>query len=224
MEKTEGVILSTLNFQDYDQILKVFTPEHGVVKFIFKRAQSLKGRQGAILAPLSRAEFHYVKGKGEFHKCREVCMLNPHLSLRQELAWLQAGCELLNIIQQSQLEQKGAPALYKLLISYLEKIPLMADPLVLGASLRLKVLRHDGLYRLGAVCEQCEQPLKGFHAIGGETFCEEHAPLHSISFGDEETDLLEHLAFCQTFSQLKNITLSPHLSTKVKHFFHDLVC
>lgn len=224
MERTEGVILSTLDFQDYDQILKVFTPENGVVKFIFKRAQSHKGRQGAILAPLSRAEFHYIKGKGEFYKCREVCMLNPHLALRQELHWLQSGCEMLQIILQSQVEQKGAPALYKLLISYLEKIPVMADRHVLAASLRLKVLRHDGLYRIGTVCEQCEQSLKGFYAIGGETFCEQHAPLHTIAFGDEETELLEQLAFCQTFTQLKGITLPPTFAAKVKHFFNDLVC
>lgn len=224
MERTEGVILTTLDFQDYDQILKVFTPENGIVKFIFKRAKSQKTRQGAILAPLSRAEFHYVRGKGEFHKCREVCMLNPHLSLRQELTWLQTGCEMLQIILQSQMEDKPAPALYKLLISYLEKIPLMTDPHVLISSLRLKVLRHDGLYRIGGVCERCEQPLKAFHAIGGETFCEEHAPLHAIAFGESETDLLEHLAFCQTFSQLKDISLTPHLNTKVKHFFHDLMC
>jgi DNA repair protein RecO (recombination protein O) len=224
MERTEGVILTTLNFQEYDQILKVFTPEQGVVKFIFKRALSHKGRQGAVLAPLSRAEFHYIKGKGEFNKCREVCMLNPHLSLRQELAWLQTGCEMLQIILQSQVEQKSAPALYKLLISYLEKIPLMTDPQVLVSSLRLKILRHDGLYRIGAVCDQCEQPLKGFSAIGGETFCKSHAPSHCVEFCDEETDLLEHLAFCQTFTQLKGITVPAHVNHKVKHFFNDLVC
>jgi DNA repair protein RecO (recombination protein O) len=218
------VILNTINFRDYDQIVKVFTPDEGIIKFILNRANSHKGRQGAIIAPLSRIEFDYVQGKGDLYKCKELCMLNPHLSLRQNLSWLQSGCDLLQVIQISQMENKPAPILYKLLISYLEKIPLLRNPYVLGASLRLKILRHDGLYRLGTVCDRCEISLKAFNAIGGETFCEMHAPSHSISFDEIESNLIEHLAFCQTFSQLKDLCIPIELDGKVKHFFNDLVC
>ncbi len=220
--RTEGVILNALDFQDYDKILTVFTQDEGLIKLIFKKAHISKARHGAVLSPLCRAEFTYVRGKSELYKCREICLLNPHLSLRQNLPWLQAGCDLVQTIHRSQMLHKPAPALYKLLIAYLEKVPLMADPHVLGASLRLKILRHDGLFCLGPVCETCHQILRKYCISSGEIYCDEHAPPQAIPFDEQDVELVEKLAFSQTFSQLKNVIVPADLIAKIKHYFQDM--
>ena len=84
--RTEGVILhASLNFRDYDQILTVFTPDEGIVKFIVKRSLTANG---SINSPLTRVEFVYSKGKSDLLLCREISLLKMHLELRKKIEWL----------------------------------------------------------------------------------------------------------------------------------------
>jgi DNA repair protein RecO (recombination protein O) len=146
--RTEGIILQATRFQDFDQIVTLFTPGEGLVKFMVKGALNPKLGKAALTAPFSRVECVYTKGKSELYSCREISMLNAHLSLRENVLVMEASFDLLQAIYATQLPCKPAPELYKLLLIYLEKLPLIPDPKVLAASFRLKTLRHEGLLTL----------------------------------------------------------------------------
>lgn len=194
--RTEGIILQALKFQDFDQIVTLFTPNDGILKFMVKGALNPKQGKAALTMPLSRAEFIYSQGKSELYSCREISMLNSHLAVRDNILTLEASFDILTAIRYTQLPHKPAPDLYKLLLIYLEKMTLVADPKVLSASFRLKTLRHEGLLNL--------------------EFDE--------SFTDQEKEILEFLATCRSFAPFAALNIPPSLCQKVRRLFENLAC
>lgn len=221
--KIEGIVLHALKFKDYDQIFTLFTPDEGIVKMLLKHAYSAKFGRGAWTAPLTRAEFVYTRGTGDLRICREVSLLGQHLPLRENLDLLEASSDMLQATSQSQAPNKAAPDLYKLLIAYLEKLPLVANPHLLAASFRLKILRHEGLLNLASLCTHCQIPLNERYATRGENYCRRHAPPGAVEFSEEEALLIELLAYAQTLGQLTSCTLPEGFVGKVKLFFRDLM-
>lgn len=186
-ERSEGIILQTLKYQDDDQIATVFTHDKGILKFFVKGAYRSKNALGS---PLTRAEFIYLVRQSHLHNCREVSLLNTYHSLRTSLSYLETALEMIKAVLESQLENQPAPHLYQLLVVYLEKIPLMPDPLVLAASFHLKVLRHDGLLNF-------EQ--------GG--------------FNEEEKLLIQLLTLTRSFKDLTAVALPEGFYPKVRAYF-----
>lgn len=221
--RTEGIVLQAIKYQDYDQILTVFTPGEGIIKFFVKAAYSSKNGRGAATSPLSRAEFVYSKGKSDLYSCREVSSLNPHLALRQSIVMLETALDLIKAVLESQMENKPAPDLYKLLLSYLEKIPVIANPMVLAASFRLKILRHDGLLDIGPCCSICEAPLHDRYTSGGDSYCAPHAPLNAQKFAGNEMELIQQLAFTRSFKDLFAANITHDFNQKIRQMFTELV-
>lgn len=220
--RSEGVILETINFQDYDQIITVFTLEEGLIKLIVKNANSFRAKKGAVLAPLTKAEFIYKKGKSNIWKCQEVSLIKTHLELRQNLAWLEAGCGLMRAILSSQMEHKPAPDLYRLLTSYLAKAHEI-QPEALLSSFILKILRHEGLFVPLAYCAACLQPMDSVYVADGESYCKKDAPSLDLCFEKEELNILHHLAFCLSFSALKEAKIHPVLTKKIRFLFDSCI-
>jgi DNA repair protein RecO (recombination protein O) len=215
---TEGIVLHALPFRDYDQILTVFSAEHGLTKFIVKKAFSGKGRR-PVASSFTQAEFTYSKKKSELLLCHEIEILNQHLPLRQELNSLEASCEMLQAILASQWAEKPAPDLYLLLIAYLKKIPDACDPFVVSASFRLKVLKYEGLFRIQSFCAACCLSLVDGCFLLSESFCGQHAPPSAIGFSREEILVVEQLLTCQYLSQLVSLSIPSSLSSKIKQLF-----
>ncbi|NGX42711.1 MAG: DNA repair protein RecO [Chlamydiae bacterium] len=221
--RTEGVILHALDFQEYDQILTVFSADQGLVKFIVKKAHSIHRKKGVTTTPLTRAEFVYRKGNSDLLSCREISVIDQHLKLRKNLESLEAACGLIQAIQKSQFQGKPAPLLYQLLLRYLDAIPLFSSPEILEVSFRLKLVRHEGYLALSDQCATCKAPLSVMHLIQGENFCEKHAMGRGFSFSEEETRLFILLAFCRSLSELQLFPLPLGFHEKVHQFFDEVI-
>jgi DNA repair protein RecO (recombination protein O) len=217
---TEGIILQTLKYQDYDQIISVFTPDNGILKLFFKGAYQAKNGKGSFTSPFSRIEFVYLQGKNELHKCREISLLNSHFNLRKSLSHLEPALDILKAVIASQIENEPSQIMYKLLLKYLERIPSFSDPWVLATSFRLKILRHEGLFGLSLNCSVCQSHLTSQYVAYGASYCSQHAPPSiSLFFSEEEVLLIQLLAFTRTFVDLNSIQLSSEFSQKVRDFF-----
>lgn len=219
--RTEGIIVNALTYQDYDRIISVFTPEEGLIKFFFKGAISTKKGGPATTSPLTVVELIYTKGKSELLPCREISILNPHLALRQNLPTLQAACELLHIINVTQLPGKPSPDLYHLLLTFLNKLPTAHDPATLSASFRLKTLRHEGLWRDYTKCDLCHHELEDCFIMHNEVFCHRHSPPHALQLSPSERDILQLLGFSRDLPLLTSLPMTESLSSKIRQLFDD---
>ncbi len=215
MQQTHGIILSTLNYRDYDLILTVFSSDRGLIKFFYKGGNSKKRKKGSTTDPLTCAEFIYSKGKGDLYPCHEISMINAHLEIRQELKFLEAGCKMIKAIAHTQFPEKPSPALYQMLLRYLGHIPKMNHPEILELSFLLKIMRHDGIFGVTPACAACKTPLKNHHICEKESFCPNHAPAGSVIFNEEESNLLLILAYCRTLSELPDIPLESHFQENI---------
>ncbi|MBA3957643.1 MAG: DNA repair protein RecO [Parachlamydiaceae bacterium] len=215
--RSDGVVLNALPFQDFDLILTVFSLEEGIIKLIVKGAGRSKQKRENI-TPLTCAEFVYSKGRSELFRSHEISIISHHLKLRQSLGHLEAACDLLHAIQNSQMEQTPAPMVYKLLMWSLDKIPLVPDPNQIAASFRLKLLRHDGLLLLSLHCSECGE--RGHAIVKGETFCLKHA-VGGVIFSDQEFHLLGQLAFLSSLSELDTLVVTQELRKRIERLCQD---
>jgi len=221
MYRTEGVILHTLNFQDYDQILSVFSPDLGVEKFFVKGSYRPLRKESAP-SLLTHYEFVYRQGKGSFLICNEFSILNHYLGLRKNFATLQGACDLLRLIQDSQLPGKPAPSLYKLLLKYLDGLWSLPDPRLLVASFHLKLMRHEGILHLANHCQTCQRPLSSLYFSNGECFCSIHSPKNALHFSTEETAVLYQLAYCRTLKELILLSFPLDLEKKIRLIYTEV--
>ena len=221
--RTEGIILHTLRFKDYDQIVTLFTPEKGIVKLFFKNALSSKNGKGALSAPLSQVEMIYREGQSDLFSCQEIAPIQQNLRLRNDLDKLDAAFKIIKIVHDSQMPHKPAPPLYKLLLMTLKRLETSPNCPTVAASFLLKLIRHDGLFNIDRHCSHCKVALEDLHVGAGEIFCARHAPPQSIHFTDEEGLLLEILTLCKSYSQVDHEPISDDLQRKIQQLFIELL-
>lgn len=145
VEKSEGIVLRSIDYQDKQKIITLFTPEAGLMSLFMRRISPRNLALLSLATPFSQAEFHYTKGRSDLYGFRDGTLIEGNLHLRGSLSHLQTAGELVQTILLSQLPGKPAPALYALLTTYIKHIPQFEDPSPLIASFYLKVLHHEGL-------------------------------------------------------------------------------
>jgi len=217
--KTEGLILRSIPFKDYDQILTLYTPGHGLISAIVKAARSQKRGLSSAISPLNRVDLVFKKGKQELHSCRELSVLNHHLFLREKSDSIRVACEFAQAIRTSQLPEKPSPELYTLLIKMIERIPDSKSLSSLLTAFRLKVVRHDGLLHWNPACSSCQKPLEHPYFYKGEPFCSEHCPNGGMRFAHQEFSLLGKLISSRSFQEIETIPIGETLSFNVKSLF-----
>ena len=171
--------------------------------------------------PLTRAEFIFIKGRGEIDNCREISPLNQHLDLRTKWEDLAAAGDMAKAILETQMPHKPAMTLYELFHCYLSKIPSCINPKALSASFRLKILRHDGLLHLTPHCSICGITIGDQHLFEGQSFCNDHAPNFASIFSSHEMETILILTYCRSLSILAMMPLSPELEAKIVNLFRN---
>jgi len=217
--KTEGIILRSIPFQDYDQILMLYTPDHGLISAVVKAARSQRRQLSSAISPLNRVELVFKRGKQDLHACRELSVLNHHLFLRENNELLKTACEFAQAIRTSQLPEKPSPELYTLLIKMIERIPETSALSSLLTAFRLKIIHHDGLLRWSSACSNCHKTLEDPHFYKGEPFCSEHCPSGGMRFSHREFQQLEALINSRSFHRIEAIPVTETLSFNIKSLF-----
>jgi DNA repair protein RecO (recombination protein O) len=220
---TQGLIFKVIDFREYDQIMTVFTPDKGIVKWIFKIRKPSKTSPRVKISPLMQGEFTYSETKGEIWKCRELIIYNYYLKLRGDYSLLESAGRMINTVIDSQPLHKPAPKLYKQLITYLEKIPFTTNLPALELSFILKILKNEGVANTHLQCSVCQNLLQSLYIWQGEHFCAMHAPAGALLFNEDETLAWMQLAACSSFSQLNTIYIPEHLPHKAHQLFKMLV-
>lgn len=218
-EKTEGIVLRSLPYQDKNRIVTVFTNCYGILQFIIKGISAKRTDKLALSSPLCQGEYLFYRGKSSLMHFVDGSVLSEHLQLRTKMQHIQAAANLVQIILTSQLPDKPAPKVYQFFYKCLRAIPYFEDTAVLTNSFCIKLLKQEGLLALQPFCSQCEKEAMALHH--GESFCSFHAPKFSYKFSQEQWDILLTLAYATTFSQLQNLVSSEYLNEKINQIFQE---
>ncbi|MBP9842341.1 MAG: DNA repair protein RecO [Simkaniaceae bacterium] len=191
MENVRGVVLTSFDYLDTKKILRVYTREQGKLTFIMHQ------KKGTSLPPppLSEAEFIFGVSRGAFYTIKDFSLINSRLHLRNTFPLLKGAGELLQILLHSQLDEKPAPLLYDLLISYLDHLPLSPNPSLLIASFKLKLLNHEGV-------------------LSSSPF---------DPYKEEEWDILMKVTHLRSYQSLYQLTQTDSLIALADHLFTSLL-
>lgn len=219
INKTEGVILDSSLYQEHDYIIALFTPDLGMIRLFVPRKKS----PPLVPTTLTRVECLYSqRQENALFRLKELVVRDPLLDLRKSFQALRLAGTLAQTLLQTQLLWKPAPALYQLFLAYLHHAPNCSNPAAFVASFLLKLLRHEGLLGLNAVCATCASPLERAALIPGETLCTIHAPTWAIHFEHAELLTLGHLAGSRELNTIYHQVLTQDLIDKVNHLFDQL--
>jgi DNA repair protein RecO (recombination protein O) len=212
--QTEGIVLKTIPIRDHEQMVTLFTPDAGLVKIIHRE----RGR--ALCRPLTRVELQYKEKRGEIFSSYGIQVIDVFSALSQELSYIESSCDCIHAILTSQCMGKGAPLLYQLFYYYLKRMADAADPWVLAASFRLKLLRHEGIASFPFVCAVCQEVcIDSAYVFGCEVWCKKDAPRHAILWEKEELESCYLLANSQNFHEIRGETISKENLKKISLFF-----
>ncbi len=154
VERSEGIIIATHPFRDYDRLVTLFTPERGIIRLLKKGSQN----KTLALSPLVHIECTYFIGKSDLFVCRETTILHHFLSLRASLKTLEAACEMLRAIRLTQAPEKEASPLFAKLLDALHRLPKAPNPEQETAHFYLNVLKHEGLLEDEELLQQQSHP------------------------------------------------------------------
>ncbi len=135
-EKSPGLLLQSIPYLGQQKILKVLTPEQGLLSLLCKSSRH-------PTTPFCIAEWVYRKTQREIYPLIDATLLDSLDPLKESYEVLSAAGSIARDLLQTQLPHKKASELYSLTCAYLKKLP--QNPPLLAASFRLKLLLHEGL-------------------------------------------------------------------------------
>lgn len=212
-EKTEGILLQTIPYLGQKKILKILSQNDGLLSLFVQNRSHLP-----FTNPFLIAEWVYSRKSSAIHSLKDVSLLQDLSDLRIHYETLNHAGQIAQDILRTQLSEKKGHGPYALVTAYLSKLPHVANPEVLVASFRLKLLMHDGLLRLQNECSQCKSCASFLE--GGESFCLVHGSQAGSFFGEEEWEILHQLTFTRQFSAFQGLKLSLQTQEKIKKMFY----
>jgi|SRR5579862_227667 len=216
-ERTQGIVLRSLDYKDSQRIITAFTPMGLVsliVKGITQRAMGLLN----LTTPFCEGEFVFKRTRSDLLSFLDGSVIDSHLSLRERLSSLETAGNLGKAILSSQLDGKSSFELYQLFRFYLKQIPSFASPASLLASFQLKLLSHEGLLALSPHCNRCPKENAAFLSKG-ESLCAAHPLEEGFHFSPDEWTLLVQLEQAKQFSVLRTLELPALVHQKIDVFF-----
>ncbi len=185
-EKTEGIILQAIPYQDHDEILKVFTP-NGLIA-LFAKGSKRKGKEN--LPPFTLVDWVLEETKGELYKLKEAKTIKNYFNLRNSLTAIQGASLMAEAVLQTQAPEKEARALYLLFLSYLERFD--KNPPCYLASFRLKTLIHEGLLSEYALRGFLEEEMRYVEAL---SFLKQRSLIEDLQIDQPFCEKIEKLFF-----------------------------
>lgn len=215
-EKTEGLLIQAIPYLGSQKILKILTPQDGLVTLMVKNKSLLP-----LTDPFLIAEWVFKKGNSSLYRLLDASLINPLSHLRSSYTSLMAAGEIGQALLRSQFPEKKGGGLYALAISYLQKISSFSNPAILSSSFYLKLLMHDGLLGMQNECVECGE--KASALSFGESFCEKHGLFEKMSFLPKEWEVLQELVFARSFQKMEKLELDKTAKEKIKILFDRLV-
>jgi DNA repair protein RecO (recombination protein O) len=183
--KTEGIILKITPYKDHQRIIQILTRDSGIVSLMAMGVS--KPKIQSLLSPLTQLEVIYRKKGSGFCVFKEGSVIEHHHFLRERWDLLESAGKMAGATLQSQLPEKAAPDLYRLLTLCLKHLPHFEASSTLITLFYLKLLTHEGVlaWDLHALF-----PLPLPHATWNELKTLAHAKSFRAHYGQKGLDAL----------------------------------
>ena len=211
-QRSPGLLLQAIPYLGKKKILKILTPDAGLISLLVKTV-----RDASLLTPFCLAEWVYKKGQKDLHVLIDASLSDGLLQLKTSYPRLCAAGQIAQELLHAQMPGVYSPELFVLVCSIFQKIGSFDHPEVLVALFRLKWLQQDGLLAFRSTCSVCKGAARQLHA--GESYCLSHAQPYGWTLSEQEWAHVEQLLTLRTFTGLNKLTPEHSLYPKLVSFF-----
>jgi DNA repair protein RecO (recombination protein O) len=146
IERATGIILRTRPLTETSLIVNWLTPELGRLSTVAKGARRPKSPLRGKLDLFYEADFSFQRSRrSELHTLREVSLRETHVTLRQELGWLQQASHCAALIEQTTEKETPLAAVFELMRELLAAVTKQPPQPQTIFAFELKLLGELGL-------------------------------------------------------------------------------
>ncbi len=171
LQRTEGLVVKTVDFGEADRIVTFLTQDFGLVKAFAKSSRKTKSRFGSSLEPLtcSRIAF-WGKEDSQLPRLTQSDILHPFESLRSSLDRFLPVAELIEITLHLLLDHDGK-SMYPVLLDTLHSYERHEESSLLSLAYKVRLLAKTGYLPAIDRCGRCGKQGDAFHLAHGTILC-----------------------------------------------------
>jgi DNA repair protein RecO len=192
----EGIILDSINFEDYHRIVTFYTPENGILKVFVKNASRFAAKF-SYLKPLCKVHLIIEAGKKDLYYLQEGNLIKNFLESINHYEQIHIGTCLIKSLLITQFSNEASKEVYLLFEALLSGLSLAKNPENLLRCFQVKILIFEGLLNL--------ESLNQF-----------------LSFSDDEKKKILDLHKTRSLIELDELQLNKTLGLKIQALFDDL--
>lgn len=154
IKKTEGIIVSTVDYKESSKIINILTKENGMIGVLARGAKNIKSKLSSCTNILTYGIFHLNYRKENLPILIEVDIINNLKQIKTDIIKTNYAIYLLElargVYQHGQNEN-----IYPLLINGILKINENYDPSIITNIIELKMLEYLGIKPVVNKCVSC---------------------------------------------------------------------
>ncbi len=159
IEKTEGLVLSAIDYGETSKILNVLTKEYGIIGVISKGCRRPKSTLCSASQKMTYGHFYIYYKKDKLSILKSVDLIDSFSQIRIDIKKISYAAYLLDLAEQVSRESKEL-AVFQETINSLIKINENYDPLVISLILKLRFLNFLGVAPVINHCALCHSDKK----------------------------------------------------------------
>lgn len=196
---TPAVGLKSRKWGEADRIVTFFTLRYGKIRGVARGARRIKSQFGSGLEPFVHSHLHlFEKPNDTLYRIRQADVVEPFLTLRDDLAVLSAAARVVNTVAAVTAEGDPDPPVYEALLMGLRTLARGGDPSMTALVFQVRIMGHTGFRPQMDHCAGCGRSL----AVNGSYFspkaggllcaiCAVRQPLHCVSLSPGSLALLQ---------------------------------
>lgn len=156
IKKTEGIIISTVDYKESSKIVNILTPTEGIIGVLAKGSKNLKSKISATSNVLTYGVFYLNYHKGSLPILTEVDIIDSFKGIRKDIIKMNYSIFLLELSSQVYKHDRSEK-IYQLLIEGLCKINEGYDSQIVTNIIELKLLQYLGIKPVVEKCVNCQK-------------------------------------------------------------------
>jgi len=149
LERSPGLLLQSIPYLGSHRILKVLTPEHGLISLLAKFAASRKRSWSALTTPFLLAEWVYVRGRTDLFLLKDGSLVEPFLALKDNYGRLAAAGQMAQDLLKTQMPEKRAEGPFAGAVESFRELAAGKNPAEVLMHFRKMLLDWEGLWNEG---------------------------------------------------------------------------
>lgn len=155
VEPTDAIVLRAVSYREADQVLTLFTREHGKLSALARGARRSRKRFGGALGSFTVSRVELTRGRGELFTMISATPHRAYLELASDMVSLAHASYATELVGEIAPAEHPEPDIYDLLVELYEVVSARGPSVSVLRAFELRLLEHMGMAPVLEACVGC---------------------------------------------------------------------